>query len=258
VQRGAAEQNRFELALSLTALALLELNENRPAEAEQNAAEAVALARAANSTENADYASMVGVLGSAYVIEGRRARALPLLNQSIALLEKTLSPDHNRIAPVLVQRGLLEAAERKYAEAEHDMNRAIAILDRTGGSGGPNGDWARFRLARVYTDEKKLVEADAVLSPAVDRQRKFFGGPNLRLAFYIRELARLRSMEKRWDEAGSLYREAIAMANVQPQTAVADANPPQQLASNERPAREKDIRRLEHRADEIFGFRTAE
>jgi len=258
VQRNAPKEDRFQLALSLTALALLQLNLNRAEEAEHNASEAVALARAEN-VENADYASMLGVLGSALVVEGQRARALPLLNQSIAMLGKTLSPDHNRVAPVLVQRGLLEAADHKYGVAEQDMNHAIAILDRTSGAGGPNADWARFRLARVYMDEKKLSEAETVLAPAVDRQRKFFGGPNIRLAFYIRELARLRAMEKRWDEAGSLYREAIAMAAVQPPAVASEITEPREMAAlDPRPAREKDVRRLEHQANEIFGFRTAE
>jgi tetratricopeptide (TPR) repeat protein len=257
VQRSGGPENRFELALSLTSLALLQINLNRPEEAEQNASEAVALARMVN-TENADYASMLGVLGSAYVIEGRRARALPLLNDSIALLEKTLSPGHNRVAPVLMQRGLLEAGDHKYTLAEQDMNRAITILDRTGGDGGANGDWARFRLARVYMEEKKLADADAILPVILDRQRRFLGGANPRLAVYVRELARLRALEKRWDEAGSLYREAIALAAAQPGSATAGTRETAALLSSDRPAREKDVRRLEQRANEIFGFRSAE
>src|SRR5581483_7335465 len=245
IQRADPNARQFEIALSLTSMALLDLNVNRPAEAEQNAEEAVALAQT-EKIENPDYASMLGVLGAAYVVEGKRARALPLLTRAIDIIERDLSPTHPRLAPLLIDRGLVEAGDRKYALAEADMRRAIDLLDRS--AMGTNGDWARFRLARIYMDQRKLGEAEETLGPAVERQRTLT--PNAQLPHFIRALAELRQLQKRYDEAGSLYREAIALmregddAARMGDTAALDMG---------HPAREKDVRRLAQRANEIFG-----
>jgi len=244
---------RFELARALAAIALLNLNLNRPADAEQPAQEAVRLA-AAENVENPDYASMLGLLGAVYVVEGNGARALPLLTRSIDMVERTLSPRHPRIAPMLIERGLVEASDRRFALAEQDMRRAIDLLERSGH--GTNGDWARYRLARIYMDQRKLAEADEILPAAVERQRNL-AGVNPQLPYFIRQLAELRQLQKRYDEAGALYREAIALVRQTSSPAGADQRETASLNDN-RPTREKDVRRLAQRASEIFGDRSAQ
>ncbi len=239
-----------ELVCALNALALLDLNLNRLPEAERFASEAVALDEAGDAA-GADYASTLSVLGTVYVAERRQARALPLLNRAIALTEQLLAPDHPRIAPMLIERGLVEESGRKFALAEQDIQRAITMFDRTGDPSAVNSDWARFRLAVLYMDEHKLPEADEVLEPAVERQRKFFGAANLRLACCIRQLARLRQMEKRYDEAMSLYREAIIMMVAVRSAGHAPVSI-ESAALENRPASEKEVRRIAARANEVF------
>jgi tetratricopeptide (TPR) repeat protein len=243
VQRAAPRGNKLELALSLTALAMLDMSTNRLPEAEQNASEAVAMVENLN-VRNGDYASILSTLGTIYAMQGRNSRALPLLNQSLEVIGETLSPENVRAAPVLVDRGMLEASEQKFALAEQDLRHAVAILDSASKSSPSNGDWARFRLGMLLMQEHKLEAADEVIAPAVERQRAFFGGPNMRLAYDVAELARLRGMQKRYEESAALYREAIAMAG-SASPVKADAEP--------QPVREKDVRRLAQQASAMFG-----
>jgi tetratricopeptide (TPR) repeat protein len=240
-QRRTAGESKAELAQTLATVAVLDVNIGRVAEAEQFAEEGLALAAEAEPG-TAEYGSVMGVLAGVFVIERQNARAFPLLTRAIDLLESH-TPDSVRVAPLLVQRGLIEADDHKYTLAERDMQRAIVILD---GSNGPNinGDWARLHLARLYLAQGKVEEADTIVPPTIDRQRTFLGGAGRRLALCIRELARLRAMQKRYDEAAALYREILGMVGAPS----LDKRP----AAAGRHASEKDVRALEQRAAVVF------
>ncbi len=239
-QRKTSEVSKTELAQTLASVSVLDVNIGRVREAEECASEAVALAGGVDS-QTVEYGSIVGVLAGVFVVERQNARALPLLTRSIDILESR-SPDSVRLAPELVQRGLIEAGDHKYTLAERDMQRAVAILD---GANGPNvnADWARLHLARLYLAEQKLDEAEAIIPATVERQRAFLGGPGRRLAMCIRELARLRAMQKRWDEAVGLYREALNMGGGR-----SDSDLPAKAGASHKRATEKDVRALEQQA----------
>jgi len=241
-QRNTPQESRTELAQTLASVAVLDVNLGRLSEAEQFASEGAAITEE-SEPESAASGSVIGVLAGVLVVKRENARALPLLTRSIDILERH-SADSVRIAPLLVQRGLIEADDHKYGIAEKDMQRAIAILD---GPHGPNinGDWARLHLGRLYLAEGRLDDADAIIPGTVQRQRVFLGGAGKRLALCIREVARLRAMQKRYDEAAALYRETLSMVG---------AMPPGTQASP-RHASSKDIRRLEQRAAVVFDLR---
>lgn len=242
IQRAAPSVNKSELALALTALAMLDTDLNRFDEAERVGSEAIAIEEGLRP-HTVDYGPMLSSLATVYLMQGQTGRALPLLNRSIAAIAETLSPEDVRVAPVLVERSIAEASDRKFTLAEQDLRHAIAILDRASGSTPGNGDWARLRLGVLYMQEHKLDDAEAILVPTVERQRTFFGGSNVRLALDIAELAHLRELQKRFDEAAALYREAIAMSGK-------PAGDPSAA-----PARAKEVHRLAQQAGSIFGFR---
>ena len=69
---------------------------------------------------------------------------------------------------------------------------------------------ARVNLAAVYLDEKKTAAANKILPAAIAAERQL--APDSRaLADGIRDLARLRAEQHRWNEAQSLYREALGI-----------------------------------------------
>jgi len=233
-QQAAPVCHKSEVALALATLAIVDMNAGRLADAESDAYRAVEIAESVDP-ETVDVANMLGVLGGVYVSEGLSSRAYPLLTRSIDIFERKASASDVRLAPMLVGRGLISARESKFATAEQDIARAVAILD-CAGAPCVNADWARLHLAQVYLQEQKLAEADAILPQTVERQRRFLGSGR-RLAFCIRELARLRAMQKRWREARDLYRETLV------NTGSGDAA---KLASLDRhPANEKEVRHLE-------------
>lgn len=231
-QRRAPVCRKSEIALTLSTLAIVHMNSRQLGSAEREAQQAVRLSESMDA-DTADTAGLLGVLGGVYLTEGHAARALPLLTRAIDTLSRRLSPSDTRVAPLLVQRGLLLASDSKYALAEEDMRRAVTILD-CADRPCVNADWARFHLSEVYLEEQKIDEADAILPQTVERQRGFLG-KGRQLAFCIRELARLRFMQKRYREARELYREALAVSR-------GVAAPPQ---SERRDPKPSDIRRLE-------------
>lgn len=236
MQRTAPLCHRSEVTLALTTLAILDLNQQKLAEGEQLASRAIALNEEHNPRAP-ELGDALGVLAGICVAKGESTRALPLLTRSIDILGRP-SINTVRVAPLLVERGVLEAGERKFSLAEEDIERAIRILD-SGGAPNVNADWPRIQLAKIYMADDKLDRADAILPDAVVRQRGFLG-PGRRLAFYIRELAHLRFLEKQYREAGALYRECLTMVGATPRE-----------AGHGSPG-DKDIRRLEREAETAF------
>lgn len=236
-QQSGAVCRRSDVALSLATLAIVDLNMGQLEEAEWAAATALSLTEAAGQPDSSPLGDELGVLAGIYIAEKRNSEALPLLNRSIGILERETADDVH-VAPMLVERGLLEARDRKYRMAEQDIERAVRILE-PGSTPNVNADWPRVQLASVYMAEEKLDRAEAILPETVERQRRFLG-PGKRLAYCIRELARLRTLQKRTRDAVALYWECLTMVGASPGK------------SGSTSPRDQDIRRLEQQAAEAF------
>jgi hypothetical protein len=65
---------------------------------------------------------------------GKYAAALPLAQQSLALREKTLGPNHLDVATSLNNLALLRYSQGRYADAEPLYKRSLAIREKALGS----------------------------------------------------------------------------------------------------------------------------
>jgi tetratricopeptide (TPR) repeat protein len=210
IERRAMPGSAMEFSGALSIASMFELQRGNIAEAAKLAQEGVA-ASGSRGEDTVEYAANLTNLAGVYIVEHDTARATPLLNRSIDILERRLGPEHPRLTPVLMDRAMIYQGEGKSALAEADATRAVAILARESGSDNINTVWARLRLASIYLDEGKLSETEGILPAVVERHRKFYDHPNWRVAASVGELARLRATQSRSSEADSLYRESLAM-----------------------------------------------
>jgi tetratricopeptide (TPR) repeat protein len=210
MERRAMPGSAVELASALGFMAMLELQKGDHDKARALAAEGVTVAER-KSANTPEYAANLTTLAGVYIVAKDSARALPLLNRAIEMLERQLGPEHPRLAQVLMDRALIYDTDGKCALAEADGLRAVAILTREGGPNGINTAWAKTRLSGFYLDDGRINEAEEILPAAVETQRRFYDRPNWRVAASIAELARLRAVQSRAAEAESLYRESLAM-----------------------------------------------
>ena len=210
IERRALPDSALELSAALSFTSMFELQKGDIAGAAELAREGVE-ASGSRSVESPDYAANLTTLAGVYIVQHDLARATPLLNRAIDILERRVGAEHPRLAPVLMSRAMICQGERKTSLAEADAARAVAILTRASGPDGIGTVWAKARLSGIYLDDGKTREAEDILPQAVERQRRFYDQPNWRVAASIGELARLRAAQSRSGEAEALYRESLAM-----------------------------------------------
>ena len=75
-------------------------------------------------------ATSLNNLALAYEYQGRLSEAEPLLNRSLAILEKTLPPDDPLIANILNNSGGLYRRQERFADAEEYYKRSLAIREK--------------------------------------------------------------------------------------------------------------------------------
>ena len=210
LERRAMPASAIELSSALGFMAMFELQKGDHEAARKLASEGVDVAQRRN-LDTPEYAVNLATLAGVYIVDHNEARALPLVNTAIDILERRIGAGHPRLAPVLMDRALVYQVEGKLALAEADGLRAMNILTREAGPDSINAAWAQTRLSSFYIDDGRIADAEKFLPSAVETQRRFYGCPNWRLAASIAELARLRAAQLRTDEASTLYRESLAM-----------------------------------------------
>ncbi|CAN0557844.1 unnamed protein product, partial [Ectocarpus sp. 12 AP-2014] len=72
------------------------------------------------------------------VLQGKYEEAEPLYEQSQAIREKVLGPEHPDVAQSLNNRAVLLESQGKFAEAEPLYGRATAIWEKALGAEHPN------------------------------------------------------------------------------------------------------------------------
>lgn len=170
----------------------------------------------ASGERSATYAGALGDLGALYRISGDNARALPLLRRTVYLYEQTVGPDHPLTALALCSLGQVDAAGKKYLQAEQEFRRAIGITVRIYGAEQPEALLMGAHLGRIYVDMGKYEQAQTLLSELLPRTRKAYGANHFCVAFCLYSLADAEAKLRRREEAQIHYREAIAIYDDSP------------------------------------------
>ncbi len=106
----------------------------------------------------------------------RLAEAEPLIRHALAIDEKSLGPDHPKVATDLNNlAGLLQATNR-LAEAEPLMRHVIALFETALGPDHPNVATALKNLAFLFEDQGRWLEAAALFKKAKPIMTSTHGG----------------------------------------------------------------------------------
>ena len=121
----------IQTARTLEALSNLMIKYERTREALPLAEEALTIAIKTTGEDSVDTALAYTSVAEAHRYLGAPERALPLYRRARLLYEKTLGPDHPRVATLLSQEGLILMNDGKLSMAEQAMERCLSALRKS-------------------------------------------------------------------------------------------------------------------------------
>jgi tetratricopeptide (TPR) repeat protein len=190
------DPNGVQSARALAGLACVRLRDRRFDEAQSLADEALRIAIHAEGEDSIDAALAYGAAAEVHRTAGRRDRALPLYRRARAIYEKKLGPQDVRVAAVLSQEALILIDDRKFALAEQQLQRSVAILDRSC-PGCTVERWnAEAALGLLRTRQGKYAEADRLFTHILSLQESAQPRPFASLAQTLDALDFVRRKER--------------------------------------------------------------
>ena len=142
------------------------LEADRPADAEKRMKEALACAEG-NWPDQPRVAGSLSMLAQLYVFQKKHEDAEPLYRRGVAILEKSLGPNHPDLAPTLEAYALLLRDLKRPAEAKEMEARAVALKAKM-----PEQQWQQ-RINSVSGESVQVPENGVQSLEHVTRQRRF-------------------------------------------------------------------------------------
>lgn len=134
-----------------------------------------------------------------------------LLSQVREIRESQLSGGDPRIAEVYAAIGALRLSERRYAESEELLSRAIAIWKETGVPDPGHRPAAINNLAQVHKATGAYAKAEAEYREALQATEQTVGKKHPTYALFLGNFADLMRLEGRLLAAERLYDQAISV-----------------------------------------------
>jgi serine/threonine protein kinase len=154
-------------------------------------------------------AEMFTVIGRTYERMGMHAKALPLLDQALAIGRRAFG-QHVRVAQSLNDLGVLQRGLGNLAAAEPLLAESLAMRRRLLGDNDKDVAVTLVELARVLKNRGRLAEAEAPIREALAIRQRIFGDEHRETATSKNELGRW--LLERGDLAGAeqMFRENLA------------------------------------------------
>jgi CHAT domain-containing protein/tetratricopeptide (TPR) repeat protein len=172
-KRGKQEPTR--IALILVAMADLELNQRRFAEAERILNEALAIQEEAGLTNSPGAAVILLQLAKVYKLAERHEDAGLLAERVLPIIEKAFGSDHPQVAAQLEISADWHESHGRYDEGDARRKRALAIYERAYGRDSIDFAKSLTELGRVYGSQGRNQEALALSQRALEIAEKAFG-----------------------------------------------------------------------------------
>jgi serine/threonine-protein kinase len=199
------------VAESLVALALLRIDQARPAEGEQLAREALQTVR---TTLPANHSQAI----AASLALGRALRERGAYKEAIALLQQvaTADPTGSNIAPADRTAALAELADAQYASGNYAASgallRRVLQLHRSQlGADHPLVAADLGRLAAIQQDLGYYVEAERLEREALAITERHYGSQSPRTADQLTSLGRALAYQRKFDEATTVLQRALGI-----------------------------------------------
>ena len=208
--RALTPPNTSELAWAYSSLGMIDLGVGQYQPGESHLRQAVAFAQDSLGEENPETALYATNLALALQVQGKYSGAETLLRRARFVIESRLGPDSVDLVAVLAELTSVEAGLGKFRNAEACGERALSLLNRYVPGGSLEIVLTQVNLGSLYLREHKTAEAERILPAAVEAERSFLKDGRT-LGDGIRILAVLKAQQHSWDDAESLYREAIGI-----------------------------------------------
>jgi serine/threonine-protein kinase len=202
----------LELADALSALGVLGLYTERPAEAEPLFREAAAIRRSVLPSEDARIPAVLGNLAASLQDQNRFDDAMGVYVDALGLVRAAPSPDSARLYVLLNGRANLAARTGQLDTAVALMREVVEIQRVRVGEQHPTFLNELANLATLLRNSGRPEEAEPIQREAAELTRQQLGPDHPRTVFVMIGLAQNVAMLGRRDEAAPLFEEAIAEA----------------------------------------------
>jgi eukaryotic-like serine/threonine-protein kinase len=156
-------------------------------------------------------AEMFTAIGRVYQRIGLSEKALPLLEEALALGRRSLGPDHVSIARSLNQLGVLNRERGDLPRAQALLEESLAMRRRLLGSDDKDVAATLVELAGVFRDRGLDAQAEPLIRESLAIRRKLFGDVHRDTAASVNELALLLWSRGDLDAAEPLLRESLSI-----------------------------------------------
>ena len=177
-------------------------------EAEKTAAEALTLIDNSSAEPDFDVAAGLNNLGSLAYAKGELARARQLFERSRDIYLALAGPGDTRLASVLYNLAGVLVETGAYAEAEPLYRNALDVRKTTLGEGNPLVAEVWNALGFLSLQQKKYNESEQFLEKASNLWETATGFEAF-LAVSLNNLAMLRRLQGKFDQAEVLYQRAV-------------------------------------------------
>lgn len=132
-------------------------------------------------------------LAAVYSVDRQTERAIPLLQQALAIREQRLGPEHPDLAVVLLNLGMAIRPNGDLAAALAPMQRALAIREKALPPGHVDIAWAAEYIGDIYREAGRYDDALAMYERMLSIREQALG-PGNRLV--SRSLSRLGALQR--------------------------------------------------------------
>jgi tetratricopeptide (TPR) repeat protein len=140
------------------------------------------------------------------------AQAELLLQQALAIYEKSLDPKDTYIGSILNNLALLYRDQGKYAQAVPYGQRALDFYEKTRGPGHPNTARTLDNLAQIYNRQGKYEQAEELYQRALTIKERTLGPDHPSTATTLNNLANLYRDQGKYSQAELLYQRDLVIS----------------------------------------------
>ncbi|WP_043428336.1 CHAT domain-containing protein [Cystobacter fuscus] len=187
------------------------LNAGRYPEALTRAEQALTLRESILGAEHLDVANCLRLMGNIYQRQGNMARAEPLLQRALSLLQLLPGKADHATTQTLLSLAMLYTKQLQYDKAEPLCLRALAIREAALGKSHPDVAEALHVLAVLYTEQERYDQAEPLYRRSLTIREAALGKSHPDVAKTLHGLAALYSSQGLYDQAEPLYRRALAI-----------------------------------------------
>ena len=155
---------------------------------------------------------MLNILALVYRDQSKYKEAGTLLNDALAIREKTLGPDHPAVAATLNNLAVLYGKRSKFKEAEVLCKRALDIREKCLGSTHPDVAKQLNNLALLCQNQGKFDDVESYYKRAIDIYTKTLGIDDPNVAKTKNNLASAYLKQQKYKEAEQIYKDVLTRA----------------------------------------------